>query len=65
MEDNNKHINWGIHKGDYINSELDYAAGPKKDKEREKLLSIFYNVGFVAFSLVLMLMVLHFAARFN
>lgn len=61
--ENNRNITWYLANGDYINNDLDYDLGQKLVKKREKLLSMVYNVGFVTVSLVLMLIVLHLAAK--
>jgi len=61
--DNNRCKSWYLADGDYINNDLDYDLGQKLVKKREKLLSMIYNVGFVAVSLVLMLIVLQLAAK--
>ena len=61
--DNNRCKSWYLADGDYINNDLDYDLGQKLVKKREKLLSMLYYVGFVAVSLVLMLIVLQLAAK--
>jgi len=61
--DNNRSSTWYIKQGDYINHDLDHNYGPKREKEREELLSRIYNISFVTVSFLLMLLVLQLVAK--
>ena len=56
---NLKSFNWDINKGDYIHYELSLVRLEKK----ERLVRSFFTISLLAVSFVVMLTVLHLAAK--